>query len=91
MQVHFCIIYLVSGSSKLLGAAWWNGTALWLCLANYNFAPMRVGLYDQALIFLCQLPAAVGDLSHFRRGVHAVHRDRLYRFWCGVGAGGRSW
>ncbi len=53
IQVHFCIIYLVSGSSKLLGAAWWNGTALWLCLANYNFAPMRVGLYDQALIFLC--------------------------------------
>ena len=43
----------MSGSSKLLGAAWWNGTALWLCLANYNFAPMRVGLYDQALTFLC--------------------------------------
>lgn len=53
VEVHFCIIYLVSGSSKLLGAAWWNGTALWLCLANYNFAPMRVGLYDQALTFLC--------------------------------------
>jgi len=54
VQVHFCIIYLVSGTSKLLGPAWWSGTALWLCLANYNFAPMRVGLYDQALIFLCQ-------------------------------------
>ena len=53
IQVHFCIIYMVSGTSKLLGAAWWNGTALWLCLANYNFAPMRVGLYDQALTFLC--------------------------------------
>ena len=54
VQVHFCIIYLVSGTSKLLGPAWWSGTALWLCLANYNFAPMRVGLYDQALTFLCQ-------------------------------------
>ena len=53
LQVHFCLIYLVSGSSKLLGAAWWNGTALWLCLANYNFAPMRVGLYNDALVFLC--------------------------------------
>ena len=53
VTIHFCIIYLVSGSSKLLGAAWWNGTALWMCLANYNFAPMRVGLYDRALTFLC--------------------------------------
>jgi hypothetical protein len=53
-QVHFCIIYLASGSSKLLGAAWWNGTAMWLTLANYNFAPMRVGLYNELLYFLCQ-------------------------------------
>ena len=54
MQIHFCIIYFVSGSSKLLGPSWWNGTALWLCLANYNFAPMRVGLYNAFLTFLCQ-------------------------------------
>ncbi len=52
LQVHFCVIYLASGSSKLLGAAWWNGTAMWLTLANYNFAPMRVGLYNQLLYFL---------------------------------------
>ena len=54
VQIHFCIIYFVSGTSKLLGASWWNGTALWLCLANYNFAPMRVGLYNWFLTFLCQ-------------------------------------
>ncbi|HBI46592.1 MAG TPA: hypothetical protein DDY78_27615 [Planctomycetales bacterium] len=54
IQVHFCIIYLVSGSSKLLGAAWWNGTAMWLTLANYNFAPMRVGLYNELLYVLCR-------------------------------------
>ena len=54
IQVHFCIIYLASGTSKLLGAAWWNGTAMWLTLANYNFAPMRVGLYNELLYFLCQ-------------------------------------
>jgi Vitamin K-dependent gamma-carboxylase len=52
IQVHFCIIYLASGSSKLLGAAWWNGTAMWLTLANYNFAPMRVGLYNELLYLL---------------------------------------
>jgi hypothetical protein len=54
LQVHFCIIYLASGSSKLLGAAWWNGTAMWLTLANYNFAPMRVGLYNELLYVLCR-------------------------------------
>ncbi len=54
VQIHFCLIYFVSGTSKLLGPAWWNGTALWYCLANYNFAPMRVGLYDSYLTFLCQ-------------------------------------
>jgi hypothetical protein len=54
VQIHFCIIYLASGSSKLLGAAWWNGTAMWLTLANYNFAPMRVGLYNELLYLLCR-------------------------------------
>ncbi len=54
VQVHFCLIYLVSGASKLQGPSWWNGTALWYCLANYNFAPMRVGVYDSFLTFLCQ-------------------------------------
>jgi hypothetical protein len=38
LQIHFCMIYLASGLSKLQGAAWWNGTALWQTLANYEFA-----------------------------------------------------
>ncbi len=54
IQIHFCVIYLTSGTSKLLGSSWWNGTALWSCLDNYNFAPMRVGLYRSLLTFLCQ-------------------------------------
>src|SRR5262249_49140479 len=29
IQVHFCIIYLAAGLSKLQGPAWWNGTAVW--------------------------------------------------------------
>jgi hypothetical protein len=52
-QVHFCFIYAASGASKLLGPAWWNGTALWSCLANYSFAPMSVGLYNSFLVWLC--------------------------------------
>ena len=54
VQINFCMIYMTSGLSKLLGSTWWSGTALWFCFANYNFAPMRVPLYNVALTFLCQ-------------------------------------
>ncbi len=53
LQVHFCFIYAASGLSKLLGPAWWNGTALWTCLANYTFAPMEFKPYMWFLRFLC--------------------------------------
>jgi hypothetical protein len=42
LQVHLCIIYFISGVSKLQGAAWWNGTAVWGTLANFEFAPMAL-------------------------------------------------
>lgn len=54
MQVHFCIIYLAAGLSKLLGGAWWNGTALWWTLANYEFTPLRYPAYAESLRWLCR-------------------------------------
>jgi Vitamin K-dependent gamma-carboxylase len=45
MQVHVCIIYFVSGLSKLQGDMWWSGTAVWATMANYEFSPIRYGLY----------------------------------------------
>ena len=45
LQIHVCIIYLMAGLSKLLGNAWWNGTAIWMTVANYEFAPMNNELY----------------------------------------------
>ncbi len=54
IQVQFCFIYIAAGTAKLLGAGWWNGTALWACYANYSFAPMRVPLYMDFLVFLCR-------------------------------------
>jgi hypothetical protein len=52
MQVHFCFIYLASGTSKLMGAAWWNGTALWGTMANYEFNPLDWQRYEDLLVFL---------------------------------------
>jgi len=52
MQVHFAIIYFGAGTSKLMGASWWQGTALWGCLANYSFSPMQYEAYMGVLEFL---------------------------------------
>jgi hypothetical protein len=54
MQIHFCIIYLASGTSKLQGTSWWNGTALWACVANYEFAPLNLALYSKFVLWLSQ-------------------------------------
>jgi hypothetical protein len=52
LQIHVCIIYLMSGLSKLQGGAWWRGDAIWMCLGNYEFAPMQFELYMSFLRFL---------------------------------------
>ncbi len=54
LQIHLCIIYFVAGIAKLNGQAWWNGTALWSVFANFEFAPMHVGLYNDVLRFICR-------------------------------------
>jgi hypothetical protein len=54
MQIHFCIIYLASGLSKLQGGTWWNGTAIWGVMANASFNPLHVPWYYELLRFLCQ-------------------------------------
>jgi len=54
MQIHFCMIYMASGLSKLQGPAWWNGTAVWGTLANYSFAPLNWPVYVEFLRFLAE-------------------------------------
>ncbi len=52
MQIHFCIIYLASGLSKLVGSAWWNGTAIWGTVANPEFAALHLQRYHDLLAWL---------------------------------------
>lgn len=52
LQIHVCIIYAMAGLSKLQGNAWWNGTALWIVLGNFEFAPMQFALYRWLLELL---------------------------------------
>lgn len=37
LQVHLCVVYVFSGCGKLLGASWWEGTALWGAAANAQY------------------------------------------------------
>jgi len=52
LQVHVCFVYFASGASKLQGPAWWNGTAPWKTMANYEFSPMNYQWYMYALYFM---------------------------------------
>jgi hypothetical protein len=54
MQVNLCLIYGVSGMSKLLGPLWWGGTAVWMTMANYEFSPMNSVFYMTLLRFLAR-------------------------------------
>jgi hypothetical protein len=59
------MIYLAAGTSKMLGSAWWNGTAPYLCMANASFAPMRTYLYEQFLVWLCKSRMAFEVFMNF--------------------------
>ncbi|HEY7307733.1 MAG TPA: HTTM domain-containing protein [Gemmataceae bacterium] len=54
IQINFCLIYFASGTSKLLGSSWWNGTAPNRFLLNYSFAPFDVSAYTSILKFLAE-------------------------------------
>jgi hypothetical protein len=54
MQIHFCLIYMASGWSKLLGSAWWNGWAIWGTVANPEFASLHLQYYRDLITWLCR-------------------------------------
>ncbi len=54
LQIHLCFIYLAAGCSKLLGSSWWSGVALWLTMANYQFAPLNNPVYQKFLHYITE-------------------------------------
>ena len=52
IQVHICLVYLVSGLAKLKGGAWWNGTAVWGGLVNPELSPVHNQFYWDFLVWL---------------------------------------
>ena len=42
IEVHMAILYFWAGLSKLKGYSWWDGTALWMGAANYEYQAMSL-------------------------------------------------
>jgi hypothetical protein len=42
IQLHLCVIYLFGGISKLRGDLWWEGSAMWWSIVNYEYQSLNV-------------------------------------------------
>jgi len=87
MQVHFCIVYLASGTSKLLGSTWWSGQALNLVMLNASFAPMD----NPAYLWLMKSLAKHRWLWETFMSINilfSVLLELSFSFLCGTGGGG---
>lgn len=61
IQVHMCIVYLFGGITKLKGDMWWDGSAFWFAVANYEYQsidatwmghwPWAIALLTHVVIF----------------------------------------
>ncbi|MEM6469698.1 MAG: HTTM domain-containing protein [Planctomycetota bacterium] len=57
LQLHLCIIYLFGGLAKARGETWWNGEAVWLAVANFEYQSLD-------LTWLSRFPALISALSN---------------------------
>jgi uncharacterized membrane protein YphA (DoxX/SURF4 family) len=57
IEVHMCVLYFIAGLSKLKGETWWDGTAIWLGAANYEYQ-------SGDLTWLCWYPWLVNAMTH---------------------------
>lgn len=56
-QLHLCVIYLFGGLAKARGESWWDGTAMWYAIANYEYQSLD-------LTWLGRFPRVFSMLSH---------------------------
>ncbi len=66
IQVHLCVVYFFSGAGKLLGASWWEGTALWGAIANdlYRTSDLRALASHPRVINVLTLATLFWELSY---------------------------
>ncbi len=57
LQLHLCIIYLFGGLSKMRGDLWWEGSAMWWSVVNYEYQSLDV-------TWLGRWPLLIALLTH---------------------------
>lgn len=57
LQLHLCLIYLFGGLAKARGQMWWDGTALWYAVGNYEYQSWDV-------TFIAAYPSLFTALTH---------------------------
>ncbi|QDT59131.1 Sporulation-delaying protein SdpB [Stieleria bergensis] len=55
-QIHVCVIYLFGGLAKARGETWWDGTAMWYAITNYEYQSLD-------MTWLNRFPAILALLS----------------------------
>lgn len=57
IQLHLCIVYLFGGISKMRGELWWDGSAIWYALVNWEYQSIDA-------VWLGHYPLLIGAISH---------------------------
>ncbi|MCO8120845.1 HTTM domain-containing protein [Stieleria sp. TO1_6] len=57
LQLHLCVIYLFGGLAKSRGVTWWDGTAVWYAVANYEYQSLD-------MTWMARYPAIISALSN---------------------------
>ena len=57
LQLHLCVIYLFGGISKARGQTWWDGTAIWYSVSNYEYQSLD-------MTWLSGYPRLFSAMSH---------------------------
>ncbi len=57
LQLHLCVIYLFGGLAKARGEAWWDGTAVWFAVGNYEYQSLD-------MTWMASYPLLFSALTH---------------------------
>ena len=57
IQIHMCVIYFFAGARKMLGASWWDGSAMWLSIANSEYQTVD-------LTWMASMPLLLALVTH---------------------------
>lgn len=58
IQLHLCTIYLFGGLGKMRGEMWWDGSALWYTLVNYEYQSLNLTWMGNYRMVIAALTAA---------------------------------